>query len=248
MRKNMDYENLLEVIKRRRSVRRYRDDPVQIEDVMKVLEAARWAASGNSSQCWEFVVIRDKDKLQEVTEIFREQSMRLRETSANFKHAPDKKYLGKLSTLIIICADPRFKPSFPHPDSQASREIAEMYRENAERIYIQTITSAVCNIILAATSLGLGTVWLTGAGESITEKQLKEALKIPEILDLICCIPLGYPPLEKPSKRSPRSLETVVHFDEFDVSKWRTDKDVERFIYDQHVWAEFYKTGQISSE
>lgn len=239
----MDYENLLTVIKQRRSIRQYKTDPVPIEDVMKVLEAARWAPSGNNTQPWEFVVVRDKDKLRQVTEILIEQNQRLREKSLNFPDA-NKDYLWKVSTLVIVCADPRFKHAYPRSD--ASEQLATMYRENRERIYMQTITAAICNILLAATSLGLGTVWITGTGESITEQQLKAALKIPQVLDIICCIPLGYPPDERPSPRTPRPLETVVHFDEFDVSKWRTDQEVERFVQDKNVRADFYKTGRMA--
>ena len=249
----MDYENLLTVIKRRRSIRQYKSDPVPIEDVMRVIEAARWAASGNNTQPWEFVVVRDKDKLSQVTEIFIEQSQRLREKTVNFPNAPIKSYLGEVSTIIIVCADPRFKPSYPR--SEAGEEWARIFRENSERIYIQSITAAICNLILAATSLGLGTVWLTGAGESITAQQLKAALEIPEALDVICCIPLGaygsmkdmaYHDQHDISKRAPRSLETMVHIDEFDVSKWRNDREVERFIQDKHVRAEFFKTGRVT--
>ena len=237
----MDYENLLTVIKRRRTLRQYKPGLVPIEDVMRVIEAARWAASGNNSQPWEFVVVRDKDKLRQVTEIMIEQNQRLREKSLNFPHV-NKDYLWKVSTLIIVCADPRFKPAYPQSD--ASEELSRMYRENSERIYIQTIAAAICNILLAATSLGLGTVWITGTAESITEQQLRAALKIPQELQTICCIPLGYPPDEPLSPRIPRPLETMVHFDEFDVSKWRTDQDVERFVQDKDARAEFYKTGR----
>jgi len=249
----MDYETLLAVIKRRRSIRRYKPDPVPIEDVMRVLEAARWAPSGNNSQPWEFVVVRDKDKLRQVTEIFIEQSQQLREHTINFTRAPSKSYLKDVSTLIIVCTDPRFKPAFPYHRSEASEEVVRMYQENRERIYLQTITAAICNIILAATSLGLGTVWLTGAGETITEQQLKAALKIPQVLDIICCIPLGTSRSLKAmahhdqfdaSGRTPRPLETMVHLDEFDASKWRTDQEVERFVQDKHVRAKFFKTGR----
>ncbi len=248
----MDYKNLLTVIKRRRTIRQYKPDQVPIEDVMKVLEAARWAPSGNNTQPWEFVVVRDRDKLRQVTELLIEQNQRLREKSLNFPHV-NKDYLWKVSTLILVCADPRFKPAYPQ--SNASEELARMYRENGERIYIQTIAAAICNILLAATSLGLGTVWITGTSESITEQQLKAALKIPRALDIICCIPLGTPHSLKTiahydqfdaSVRTPRPLETMIHYDEFDVSKWRTDQEAERFVQDKNVRAEFFKTGRMS--
>jgi len=238
----VDYENLLTVIKQRRTMRQYKPGLVPIEDVTKVLEAARWAASGNNTQPWEFVVVRDKDKLRQVTEILLEQNKQLREKSLNFPHAT-KDYLWNVSTIIIVCGDPRFKPAYPQ--SNASEELARMYWENSERIYMQTITAAICNILLAATSLGLGTAWVTGASESPFDQQLKKVLKIPQELQPVCCIPLGYLPDERPSPRTPRPLETMVHFDEFDVSKWRTDQDVERFVQDKHVRAEFFKTGRM---
>ena len=239
----MDYENLLNTIKKRRSMRRYSAIPVPIEEVMKVLEAARWAPSGNNTQPWEFVVVRDKDKLCQVIEILIEQNQRLRENSLNFPYA-SKDYLWNVSTLIFICGDPRFKQAYPQ--SKSSDQMTKMYRENSEVIYIQTISAAICNVLLAATSLGLRTVWISGTHESITEQQLKAALNIPHVLDIICCIPLGYSPDKRPSLRTPRTLEELVHFDEFDSSKWRTDQSVEKFVKDKHVRAEFYKIGRVT--
>ena len=65
----MEYDNLLTLIKRRRSIRRYKPEPVPMETVLKVLEAARWAPSGDNSQPWEFVVVRDTAKVSQVLEI-----------------------------------------------------------------------------------------------------------------------------------------------------------------------------------
>ena len=242
----MEYDNILSIIKRRRSIRKYKSDPVSMEDVNKILDAARWAPSGNNSQPWEFVVVRNRDKRRIVTDIFIAQSIQLREKSDNWKHAPVKDYLKNISTFIFVCGDPRFIPAFPR--STADREIAEVYRENSQRIYIETIAAAICNILLAATSLGIGSVWLTGTGERDTAAKLKAALKIPDILDIICCIPLGYPPDEKPGLRTPRSLDNVTHFDEFNLTKWRTEEQAEKFCNDRTTWAEFYKTGKMPEQ
>jgi nitroreductase len=237
----MEYDNLLAIVKRRRSIRSYKAQPVPLAEVMKVLEVARWAPSGNNSQPWEFVMVRDAAKRRLVTEIFTAQSLRLREVSDNFKNAPIKDYLERISCFIFVCGDPRFIPAYPR--SSVSHELSEMFAENSQRIYLESVTAAICNIILAATSLGLGTVWLTGTGEKETADRLKALLKIPEILDIICCIPLGYHPSDKPSPRNPRPLENVVHTDEFDKSKWRTDEEAQRFCNDRNTWADFYKTG-----
>jgi nitroreductase len=56
----MNYDNLLFITKQRRSMRRYNTDQVPIDNIKKIIEAARWAPSGNNSQPWEFVVVRDE--------------------------------------------------------------------------------------------------------------------------------------------------------------------------------------------
>ena len=60
----------LTAIRKRRSIRRYLDTPVEDEKLQQVLEAARLAPSARNRQEWKFVVVRDqavKDKLAEST-------------------------------------------------------------------------------------------------------------------------------------------------------------------------------------
>lgn len=52
-------EDALNLLKTRRSIRRYKDKPVEDEKVRKCLEAARWAPSASNKQPWEFLIIRD---------------------------------------------------------------------------------------------------------------------------------------------------------------------------------------------
>ncbi len=238
----MDYENLLKVIKQRRSIRKYKSEPVPIDIVMKVLEAARWAPSGRNSQPWEFIVVRSEDKLRLVKDIMLEKGKRMADTTANFSSVK-MDFLEDVTTFVIVCADPRFKVAYPQ--SQVNEQLATMYLENSERILIQSIAAAVNNMLLAACSLGLGAVWLTGAGESITEQQLKETFQIPQELRTICCIPLGYTPIKQLSPRQPRPLEDIVHFDEFDATRLRSDQYVEKYAHDQLLRARFRGTGLV---
>jgi nitroreductase len=50
----------LEAIHRRRSVRRYTGDPIPREDLEKIVDAGRLAASGNNRQPWDFIVVTDR--------------------------------------------------------------------------------------------------------------------------------------------------------------------------------------------
>ncbi len=56
----MDYNNLLDLVKNRRTIRRFKSDPIPDEYMDMIIEAARWAPSGYNLQPWEFVMIKDK--------------------------------------------------------------------------------------------------------------------------------------------------------------------------------------------
>ena len=57
---------VLEAIFGRRSIRQYKDDPVDQHDVQTILEAGRWAPSGLNNQPWRFAVVRDPEIKDEV--------------------------------------------------------------------------------------------------------------------------------------------------------------------------------------
>ena len=59
---------MLELIKKRRSIRKYTDEPVTDEQIRKLLEAAMAAPSANNRQPWEFVVVRDADLKHKLAE------------------------------------------------------------------------------------------------------------------------------------------------------------------------------------
>jgi nitroreductase len=54
----------LEAIRRRRSVREYTGDPIPREDLGKIVDAGRLAATGNNRQPWDFVVITDREMVE----------------------------------------------------------------------------------------------------------------------------------------------------------------------------------------
>ncbi len=55
-------KDALELIKTRRSIRRYSDKEISDETIQDILEAARWAPSGINNQPWRFAVVKDEEK------------------------------------------------------------------------------------------------------------------------------------------------------------------------------------------
>ena len=51
---------MLDLIKTRRSIRRFKPEPIEDETIYKIIEAGTWAPSGKNNQPWKFVVIKDK--------------------------------------------------------------------------------------------------------------------------------------------------------------------------------------------
>ncbi len=68
----MDYDSLLELVKKRRSIRRFKPDPIPDEYVEKIIDVARWAPSGFNMQPWEFVVIRKAELRKKIVELVEE--------------------------------------------------------------------------------------------------------------------------------------------------------------------------------
>ena len=60
--------SILDLIKSRRSTRRFKPDLVSDEDINAVLEAAQWAPSGENFQPWKFIVIKSKERMEQILE------------------------------------------------------------------------------------------------------------------------------------------------------------------------------------
>ncbi len=59
---------LLELIKSRRSIRKFKQQPISEEFIQQILEAARWAPSGLNNQPWRFIIIKDKKSIEELSQ------------------------------------------------------------------------------------------------------------------------------------------------------------------------------------
>lgn len=77
-----------EVVRRRRSIRAYKPDPIEEEKLIRVLEAARLAPSAANRQPWYFIVVKDP---------------RVKE---RLRRAYPREWFVKAPVIIVACADP----------------------------------------------------------------------------------------------------------------------------------------------
>jgi nitroreductase len=209
----MDTENLLAIIQYRRSARIYKRGTVSDAQLAVIFEAARWAPSGANTQPWEFVITRDRSKMKRVREIYaREWRQRKVEDPVNYRGIK-KDYVGDVSVLVLVCGDPRTKLVYLTTRQPADRE----------KLFQASIANAVQQMMLAAASLHLGTVWVSVREE--VEPELRALFKVPEPLRLLWVVPIGHARTWPKAKRR-RPVSSFTHYETYDVEKLRREADI----------------------
>ena len=227
----MNYDDFLELVKNRRSIRRFKPDPVPDELIDKIIEAARWAPSAANSQPWEFIVIKKKKLKDKIVELFMENHARAvkmeltREPRLRhpYQETPLTHTLGDFAeapVYILLCGDNRIKEALT-----VSHTL-----ENCEADFFASMANCFLYINMAAYVLGLGGQWLTDVALPFVKCQIKALLKIPEEIDIFDMMVIGYPDME-PKPRFVRDKWEMVHHDCFDKARYRTDEQVNDFIF-----------------
>jgi nitroreductase len=227
------YDDLIAVIRKRRSVRRFEPgQSVPRETLLKIAEAARWAPTGANSQCFDLLIVDEPTMRERVLDVFLAQSNRLIDHVKGFP-AVKKTYMANTVAIFIVLADARWKKAFP---VATSREWAEEYYANNERILLASIGAVVQNIQLAVTAVGLTSAWLSGGGEDTTNEGLRRLLGYPDCMRAIGTIPIGVPEKDLAS-RYRRPLNQMVHWNSYEPEKFRPDAMVDYYVSDVRQFA-----------
>jgi nitroreductase len=215
-RNTMDYETLLTLIKKRRTIRKYKSISIPDEYIESVIEAARWAPSGANAQPWEFIVVeREETKKKMLGSLMGTGEVIRREKPASPWQSLAPRLFIDPPVLIVVCGDPRLSEAYP-------------LGEVREEIFTSSLAAAIQNIHLAATALGLeGSTWITVG--PLAGVRLKELLGIPQVLKVRAVLPLGYP-AHRPKPPFRRRVDDILHRDKYDMGKFRTDEDIKEFI------------------
>lgn len=231
----MDYGAFLELVKNRRSIRRFKPDPIPDEYIDKIIEAARWAPSGYNSQPWEFVVVKDKklkdsillpiDLRKSLIALAKAAGSKERQRQLAHPWADEEMDHRIAPVLIILLNDLRTKVALP-----------DMGKVDPARTRLTVNSSLACAFIymhLAATSLGLATQWLGVMPE--THDLLMKLLDIPKEFEAYGMMPVGYPAY-KPRPKLLRPKDKLVHYNHCAKADFRTDAEVNDFARRTWTW------------
>ena len=212
----IDYTDFLDLAKNRRSTRRLKAGPVPKEDVAKILEATRWAPSGANTQPWQFIVVDDEGTrnrlLDAVDGII---------TVSTLRHVP---------VFIIVCGDTRARVLYPggrHLSDVDKISVGDYEFDSHDDNLISSLSNAFLYMLLASTTLGLGTRYITSTKREPAASKIKEMLGIPDFLEIYDTVAIGYPESE-PSPKKLKPLGDVVHYNEVDTARLPSDEEIIR--------------------
>ena len=166
--------SVLDVMKKRCSVRDYLDTPVSREKLLQVLDAARIAPSACNNQPWHFIVVENQE----------------------LKDRIGNPWARTAPAIIVACGD--HSKSWRRSDGKDHCDI--------------DLGIAVDHMTLAAADLGLGTCWVC----SFNVPACAEALDLPEHLEPVALLPIGYPASHGDPERHARTrkaLDKIVSWD-----------------------------------
>lgn len=165
-----------DLIARRRSIRAYSEAPVDDDAIGKIIQAANLAPSAGNRQAYEIYLVRD------------------RTTRVEISHAAwGQAFIVQAPVALVFCAN--------------GQRCADRYGERGVNLYaVQDATIAATYAMLAATELGLGTVWV-GAFD---DDGVRRAIKAPAEHRPVAVLPIGHPAQEPPA-RARRALAELVH-------------------------------------
>lgn len=151
---------VMEAILKRRSIRRFTNQPIAKEDIYSLLHAAMMAPTARNCQEWEFVVVRNKETFKKMMHVH-----------------PYAKMLEQADCALVVCGNTQ--------------------REHAPGYWMADCGAATQNILLTATSLGIGSVWLGVYPNEERMAGVAKILGLPDHVKPLNIIALGYPDEKK---------------------------------------------------
>ncbi|QTA88115.1 nitroreductase family protein [Desulfonema magnum] len=178
--------DLMEIIKQRRSVRKYQEKEVPEAALNQILEAVRWSPSWANTQCWEVIVVKDAALRQKLQETIGPKN-------------PATKAIVAAPALLALCG--KLGTSGYYKD-QVTTKFGDWFMFD-----LGLATQSIC---LAAHNLGIGSV-IVGLFD---HNKAKDVLKVPEGYELVTLIPLGYPVKTATGPKRKETSE-FTHYDTF---------------------------------
>lgn len=192
----------VDLVRARRSIRRYRAEPVTDEVVAALLEAACWAPSAHNRQPWRFCVVRSPEVKvalgEQMAAVWRADLARDGVDPAQIEQrsAASQARLTGAPLLVVPCVTLQEMDLYPDPG-----------RSRAEwTMAVQSVALACQNLLLAAHTAGLASCWMCAA--LFVPALVRSVLALPDLWEPQAILTLGYPAETRQRERRP--LDSIM--------------------------------------
>ena len=169
--------DFMEISKKRRTVRKFAQKPVEEEKLKKILEAGRWSPTAVNAQPQRILVLDRPENLRKVSEFcsfgFNQKYVDLSGECDDREHGKINLYYGA-PLVLFVCYDR--DECWTHPQSGKSSG-------ETDAAIVAT------HMMLEAASLDLGSVWIS----YFDEDKARKLLEIPDSWQPVCMLYIGYP-------------------------------------------------------
>jgi nitroreductase len=195
-----------EAIELRRSIRKFKSDPVPNEVITALLDAARLAPSGSNAQPWRFKIVQDSETKKKLAEAAYNQSFIAQAPVVFVCCADIDGYLnGVVSGLqdlgrIGAVEDRIVKIILERTDKMKSISIDQFGQRIAFNVAI-----AIEHVVLRALDFNLGTCWI----RLMDEQAIRAIFGWGDSISVVALLPLGYPD-ESSAPRKRKPIEEII--------------------------------------
>ncbi|MFC5451740.1 nitroreductase family protein [Paenibacillus aestuarii] len=211
----MNYEDFKTIVLERRSVRKFTEETVSDHDIREIIDCARYAPSDTNSQTWQFIAIRNKEKIKHIEQLTWDQLHRISAEAEQKGLSREGRLLVKSfgpyatafsdAPVLIICLATPYESKF-------RERIFDPIQLVEDHVWAEEGIKSSClasqNLMLAAHARGLGTCPMTGP-VLLAQDQIRDYLSIPAESQINMVIALGHPQ-ERPGKLARKEIDEIL--------------------------------------
>lgn len=187
----------LEAIAARRSIRKFKSDPIPEAILQKILTAATQAPSGKNRQPWRFIVVQG-EKRAEMIRLMRAGIDRAKERGDDPGSCEWTTSVMEQAPVTVFILNPEgIHPWLAHSTGQNFDNL----------VNVQSVGAAIQNMLLAALDLGLGSLWICDVFYAYEEL----LAWLGESCQMVAAVSLGYPD-EAPAARQRKPVSEVTRW------------------------------------
>ena len=187
--------NTLKLIRERRTIRKYKDKPISMKIIKKIISAGIWGPSVVVFQPWKLVVVENRNIVDKIYEVIEDGSKKL-DMAGRIVLNSTKIALRSSKLLIAVYNSGDF--------INFTRRFSKAYSKATKISEISAISATIQNMILVASSLGIGSCWLDTP--LLYEQKINKAIGVKG--KLVAILTFGYP--DEHGKRAPRKPMTEM--------------------------------------